>query len=74
MDFELSPELLALRDEAGEVGRAASARADVPEDGWLVGNDREFSLELADRGWLGMTWPEEVGGHGRSAMERFVVF
>src|SRR4029077_5391927 len=41
---------------------------------WIVGTSRPFSLELAARGWLGMTWPEDEGGHGRSAIERFVVF
>ena len=28
----------------------------------------------AKRGWIGMTWPVADGGHGRSALERFVVF
>ncbi|HEX4866865.1 MAG TPA: acyl-CoA dehydrogenase family protein [Acidimicrobiales bacterium] len=74
MDFDLSPELLALREEALEVGRAAAARQERTEDTWLVVPDREFSLELARRGWIGMTWPTEVGGGGRSAIERFVVY
>jgi alkylation response protein AidB-like acyl-CoA dehydrogenase len=30
--------------------------------------------ELGERGWLGMTWPVDEGGHGRSPLERFVVF
>src|SRR3546814_11110840 len=29
---------------------------------------------MAKRGWLGMTWPVEAGGGGRSPLERFVVF
>src|SRR5688572_31569433 len=74
MDFSLSPELLALREEALEVGRAAAERADVPEDSWITGHDREFAAELGARGWLGMTWPVEHGGGGRSPLERFVVF
>jgi alkylation response protein AidB-like acyl-CoA dehydrogenase len=47
---------------------------EIPEDTWIVGTSRPFSLELADRGWLGMTWPVEEGGHGRSPIERVVVF
>ena len=74
MDFALPPELLALRDEAFEVGRAAAKRAEVPEDTWITGHDRAFAEELGMRGWLGMTWPVEHGGGGRSALERFVVF
>ena len=41
-------------------------------DSWN-GFDREFSLELGRRGWLGMTWPKQYGGHERSAYERYVV-
>jgi alkylation response protein AidB-like acyl-CoA dehydrogenase len=42
-------------------------------DTWLTRWDRDFTRKLADRGWLGMTIPEEYGGHGRSFLERFVV-
>ena len=74
MEFALSPELLALRDEAFKVGLAASERAEVPEDTWITGHDRAFAEELGTRGWLGMTWPVEHGGGGRPVLERFVVF
>ncbi len=74
MDFELPPELVALAAEATAVGREAAGRLPIREDGWLVGHDPAFALELASRGWLGMTWPTEVGGGGRTALERMVVF
>jgi alkylation response protein AidB-like acyl-CoA dehydrogenase len=74
VDFDWSPDLLALADEARAVGRAAAERCDVREDSWLIGTSREFSLELARRHWLGMTWPVAEGGGGRTALERFVVF
>jgi alkylation response protein AidB-like acyl-CoA dehydrogenase len=74
VDFDLSPELLALREEALDVGRAATAGSDHTEESWIAVPDRAFSLELAKRGWLGMTWPLEVGGGGRSPLERFVVY
>lgn len=74
MDFELSPELRALQAEAEDVGRAAAVQADLTEDTWIAAPDRTFSLELGKRGWLGMTWPVEAGGGGRSPIERFVVF
>jgi alkylation response protein AidB-like acyl-CoA dehydrogenase len=42
-------------------------------DTWLSGVDPAFSRKLGERGWLGMTWPEQYGGHERSAMERYAV-
>ncbi|GAA4986862.1 acyl-CoA dehydrogenase family protein [Pseudonocardia tropica] len=44
-------------------------RADV----WLSGWDESFSRRLGERGWLGMTIPTGYGGHGRTALERYVV-
>ena len=38
-----------------------------------TGSDRAFSRKMAARGWIGMTWPREYGGHERSAFERYVV-
>lgn len=35
--------------------------------------DAEFSAKLGARGWIGMTLPRAYGGHGRSALERYVV-
>src|SRR5690348_5754220 len=42
-------------------------------DAWLSGWDESFSRRLAERGWVGMTIPRVYGGHGRSALERYVV-
>src|SRR4051794_33127804 len=74
MDYDLPSELVALSDHASEVGRAAASGLAIREDSWLRGTSKEFAVELASHGWLGMTWPEEYGGGGRSALERFVVF
>jgi alkylation response protein AidB-like acyl-CoA dehydrogenase len=74
VDFDLSPALLELRAEALEVGQAAAATSPLTEDSWIAIPDRAFSLELAKRGWLGMTWPIEVGGGGKSPLERFIVY
>jgi alkylation response protein AidB-like acyl-CoA dehydrogenase len=74
MDFELAPDLIALQQEATDVAVKAAAELDYPEDSWIVGHDEDFARQLGDRGWLGMTWPVDEGGHGRSVLERFVVF
>jgi alkylation response protein AidB-like acyl-CoA dehydrogenase len=42
-------------------------------DSWLSGVDPGFSSRLGERGWIGMTWPRDYGGGGRSASERMVV-
>lgn len=39
---------------------------------WL-GVDPEFSKAVGGRGWIGMTWPKQYGGQGRTAMERYTV-
>ena len=74
MDFHLSDDLLALTAEATAVGAAAAAALAVREDSWMVGHVPEFSRELAARGWLGLTWPVESGGHGRPPIERVLVY
>ncbi len=44
-----------------------------PGLGMAGGHSPEFSRALAERGWVGMSIPQEYGGHSRSAVERFVV-
>lgn len=51
----------------------AAGRFRAEADSWMSGIDIEFSRRLADRGWVGMTIPCEYGGHGLSALERYVV-
>src|SRR5690606_4791027 len=65
--------LEALRAEARAFAGAAASALDVREDSWIVGYDPATSAELGRRGWLGMTWPREYGGHDRPPIERFVV-
>jgi alkylation response protein AidB-like acyl-CoA dehydrogenase len=56
-----------LQDEQGE------GRWSPHCDAWMSAPDPEFSKRLASHGWVGMTVPTVYGGHGRSALERFVV-
>jgi len=54
----------------------AETLADFPADRrsytWM-GSDPAFSRKMAERGWIGMTWPKRYGGGERSAFERYVV-
>ncbi len=51
--------------------RAAGGFALGP-GGWQR-HDRDLSRRIGARGWIGMTWPRQYGGHERSALERYVV-
>jgi alkylation response protein AidB-like acyl-CoA dehydrogenase len=40
-----------------------------------IGPDmRRVVKQMADDGWLGIGWPKEYGGQGRSALEQFIFF
>ena len=65
---ELPPAAKAFRKEV---------RAFLEENRASLGNrrdyDQAFSRKMAERGWIGMTWPKQYGGHERTAFERYVV-
>lgn len=46
--------------------------ADIRARSWL-GFDAAFSRALAQRGWVGMTFPQQYGGRGYGLLERFVL-
>jgi alkylation response protein AidB-like acyl-CoA dehydrogenase len=69
-----SPEAEALRREVRDFLKTElAARKPVERAESWTGLDPEFSRALGKRGWIGMTWPKEHGGHERSALERYVV-
>src|ERR1700728_4095230 len=35
--------------------------------------DKAFAKRIAEKGWIGMTWPKKYGGRERSFLERYVV-
>ena len=45
---------------------------DEDDDRWAFAF--EFTKKVADQGWIGLTWPVEYGGLGRSAAERTIMF
>lgn len=42
-------------------------------DSWLSGCDPSFSELIGNQGWIGLTWPKEYGGAGRSSIDRYIL-
>ncbi len=77
MRIALTAEQERLRDEL----RAYFADLMSPEVEAAMGNGewggglyRELALRMGRDGWLGIGWPAEYGGQGRSAIEQFIFF
>ncbi len=69
-----SAEAEALREEVRAFLKTElAARKPVERAESWTGLDADFSRAMGRRGWIGMTWPKEHGGHERSALERYVV-
>ena len=73
MDFRLSDELVELQKRARQFAIEAVKKYGRHNDSWLCAYSRDCSIELAEQGWIGMTWPSEFGGGGRPAIERLIV-
>jgi alkylation response protein AidB-like acyl-CoA dehydrogenase len=76
MRFEptvLTPAEEALRHEVREFLAGELPPDHQPGLGAGARHDPEFSRTLARRGWVGMAIPPEYGGHGRTAVDRFIV-
>jgi acyl-CoA dehydrogenase len=68
-------ELAELREQVRElVDRWRDAGRFTPRpDAWLRGFDRDFSKALAAEGWIGITWPSDLGGSERSNLARLAI-
>ncbi len=42
-------------------------------DAWIQGFSPEFTKKVAHKGWIGLTWPKEYGGQGRTNVDRFIL-
>ena len=73
MDFTWTAEQDALRAQAREVAARAVERYGRHNDSWINGFSKEFAVEMAGLGWIGMTWPAEFGGGGRPPIDRLIV-
>ena len=40
---------------------------------WMASADPKFSKKMGKRGWIGLTWSSQYGGHDKTALERYIV-
>ena len=78
MDLRLTEVQVALREEAAAFAGALRPQLeDDPEwrrQGMLSdGDSREVTRALGEAGWIGMTWPEELGGRGLTHVDAALV-
>ncbi|WP_430426946.1 acyl-CoA dehydrogenase family protein [Parasphingorhabdus sp.] len=65
---ELRTELQTFLKEEREAGNFR------PEpECWMASADPEFSKKMGQRGWIGLTWSSQYGGHDKTALERYIV-
>ena len=75
MDFELTGEQKKFRQEVRDF-LEEEIRQGLWEpscDAWIMGYDLEFTKRVAQKGWIGLTWPKEHGGQGRSFIDRLIL-
>lgn len=75
MDFKFSEEQEELRREVRDFLEEELRQGSFEPscDAWIQGYSPEFTRKVAQKGWLGLTWPKEYGGQGRSHVDRLVV-
>ena len=75
MDFKFTEEQERFRQEVRDfLEEEIRLGTFVPKcDVWMTGHSLEFTRKVAGRGWIGLTYPKEYGGQGRSWMDRLVL-
>jgi 3-oxocholest-4-en-26-oyl-CoA dehydrogenase alpha subunit len=75
MKFTLTKDQERFRQEVVEfLEREIAAKTfDREEYGMAGGANREFSRKMAEKKWIGLTWPKEYGGSGRGYVEKMIL-
>lgn len=75
MDFEFTEEQKKFRQEIRDFleGEIKQGLWESSCDAWIMGYDQEFTKRVAQKGWIGLTWPKECGGQGRPFMDRLIL-
>ena len=78
MDFAYTPEQETLRQEvqafiAEHVTDDVLGELETAEEGGRGEHYRELVRKVAERNWIGISWPKEYGGQGGSRIEQYIV-
>ncbi|GAI29011.1 unnamed protein product, partial [marine sediment metagenome] len=75
MDFKFSEEQERFRQEVRGFleGEIRQGLWQPSCDAWIQGYLPEFTKRVAERGWIGLAWPKEYGGQGRSNIDRLIL-
>ncbi|MFC2039228.1 acyl-CoA dehydrogenase family protein [Chloroflexota bacterium] len=75
MDFRFTDEDEEFRGEVRNFLEAELAKGsfEVHSDAWLCGFSPEFSRKIGGKGWIGLCWPKEYYGKGKSHIHRLVL-
>jgi alkylation response protein AidB-like acyl-CoA dehydrogenase len=78
MDLRLSPAQVALREEAAAFCREVRPILEADPEWWRQGmlsdgDSLEINRRLGEAGWIGMSWPEALGGRGLSRLDATLV-
>lgn len=75
MHFLFTDEEEAFRKEVRDFLEAELRKRSfqVSADAWLCGYSPEFSRKIGEKGWIGLCWPRECYGQGKSYTYRLVL-
>ncbi len=75
MDFKFTEEQEAFRQEVRDFLEEELRQGSFEPscDAWIQGYSPEFTRKVAAKGWIGLTWPKEYGGQGRSNIDRLIL-
>ena len=75
MDFEFSVEHEKFRQEIKDFLEEELRQGTFQPscDAWIQGYSPEFTKKVAQKGWIGLTWPKEYGGQERSNVDRLIL-
>jgi alkylation response protein AidB-like acyl-CoA dehydrogenase len=75
MDFCFTEEQEKFRQEVVQFleDELKQGNFEVHCDAWMGGYSPEFSHKMGERGWIGLCWPKECYGQGKSYIDRMVL-
>ncbi len=75
MDFRLGEEQEKFRQEVRDFLEEELRQGTFKPacDAWIMGYSPDFTKKVSAKGWIGLTWPKEYGGQGRSYIDRLIL-